>query len=140
MEPTVTTRGVRPSPVISRARQAIQFFIIVEAVSFTVAAFVHSGMLLAGYEHKEARIAESVLATVLFIGLVLTWMRPAWTRMIGIAAQGFALLGTCVGVFTIIVGVGPRTMPDLVYHVGIVALLIGGIVVAVRAPTLGDER
>jgi hypothetical protein len=113
---------------------AIQRFMIVEAVCFTVAALVHGGVLLAGYEHREARIAESVLAIVLFIGLLLTWVRPGWERAAGIAAQGFALLGTLVGIFTIIVGVGPRTAPDVIYHIAIVAVLVWGLVVALRTP------
>lgn len=29
---------------------------------------------------------------------------------------GFALLGTFVGVFTIAIGIGPRTVPDIVFH------------------------
>jgi hypothetical protein len=55
-----------------------------------------------------------------FVGAALTWVRPAWVRRVGLAAQGFALLGTLVGVFTIAIGVGPRTLPDVVYHIGIV--------------------
>jgi hypothetical protein len=45
----------------------------------------------------------------------------------GIAAQLFALLLTLVGVFIIIVGVGPQTLPD------IVAVLVCGLVIAKRA-------
>ncbi len=63
--------------------------------------------------------------------LVLSWIRPSWTRKAGIAAQGFALVGTRVGVFTIIVGVGPCTTPDVVYHIGIVAGLLWGLTVNV---------
>ena len=48
-----------------------------------------------------------------------------------------ALLGTLVGVFTIIIGIGPRTKPDIAYHVAIVAVLIWGLVAAARSPT-GD--
>ena len=36
-------------------------------------------------------------------------------------------MGTLVGVFTIIVGVGPQTTPDVVYHIGIVAVLLWGL-------------
>ncbi len=55
-------------------------------------------------------------------------------------AQGFALFGTLVGVFTIAVGVGPRTIADIIYHVGIVALLIWGLAVAVRAPAADSSK
>jgi hypothetical protein len=74
---------------------------------------------------------------VLLVGATLTWIRPAWTRPVGIAAQGFALFGTLVGVFTIAIGVGPRTAPDVAYHIGIVVVLVWGLVFAARAPSDG---
>jgi phosphatidylserine synthase len=114
--------------------QRIRVFLLVETAAFAAAALVHFGLLVHGYEHRQARVAESVIALVLLAGLVLSWVRPTSTREAGIAAQGFALLGTLVGIFTIIVGVGPRTAPDVVYHIAIVAVLVWGLVVAVRAP------
>jgi hypothetical protein len=110
----------------------IQLFLLVEALSFAIASLIHSGRLVQGYEHPQARIAEGVIATVLVVALMLTWIRPTALRRIGLAAQGFALLGTLVGVFTIIVGVGPRTLPDIVYHIAIVLVLVGGLRVAAR--------
>ena len=115
----------------------IRIFMLFEAVTFIVAALAHLGVLVDGYKHREARMAEGVITIVLLAGLVLSLMRPGWTRKAGIAAQGFALLGTLVGVFTIAVGVGPRTVRDIIYHIGIVAVLIWGVVVALRAP-VGD--
>lgn len=105
---------------------------LVEAASFFAASLIHSGVLLGGYEHEKARIAESVIGVVLLFGAVLTWIRPAWTRWAGLAAQCFALLGTFVGVFTIAVGIGPRTIPDLAYHVTIVVVLVWGLMLAKR--------
>lgn len=115
--------------------QRIRVFLVFEAATFLVAALFHFGVLVAGYRHQEAGIAESVIAVVLLLGLAVSLLRPTWTREAGIAAQGFALLGTLVGLFTIAVGVGPRTVPDIVYHVGIVAVLIWGFMVAVGART-----
>jgi hypothetical protein len=46
-----------------------------------------------------------------------------------LAGQAFALLGTLIGVFTIAVGVGPRTTPDIAYHIAIVVVLIWGLVI-----------
>jgi hypothetical protein len=54
-------------------------------------------------------------------------------RMAALIAQAFALFWTLVGVFVIIIGIGPRTVPDVVYHIAIVAVLIYGLVVASRA-------
>ena len=85
-----------------------------EAAVFAVAALIHAGVLIDGYQHREARIAETVIASMLLLGVVVSWIRPSLTRAIGIAVQAFALFGTLVGVFTIIVGVGPRTVSDVV--------------------------
>jgi hypothetical protein len=113
--------------------QTIRIFLLIEAASFIAASLVHAGVLITGYEHQKARIAESVLASTLLAGAALTWVRPAWTRMAGLAAQGFALLGTMVGIFTIVIGIGPRTVPDIAYHIVIVVVLVSGLVVAMRA-------
>ena len=112
----------------------IRLFLLLEAAVFAVAALVHSGALVQGYEHPQARVAETVIASVLLGGLVLSLVSPEWTRTASLITQGFALLGTLVGIFTIIIGIGPRTVPDIVYHVAIVAVLIWGLVVAKRAP------
>lgn len=105
----------------------------IEAASFLLAAAVHAGLLVGGYEHYEAMVAESVIGTVLLVGLATTWVRPrsAFTAAAGV--QAFALLGTLVGLWTIVVGVGPRTVPDVVYHVVIVIVMAVGIHVAWQA-------
>jgi hypothetical protein len=118
-------------------RQTIRRFLLFEGASFLVAGLVHRGVLVNGYEHREAAIAESVIAVVLLVGFGLTWIWPARTRLIGLAAQAFALLGTLVGVFTIAIGVGPRTVADIAYHLAIVVALVWGLVVAARAPADG---
>jgi hypothetical protein len=113
----------------------IRVFLLVEALSFATASMIHAGKLVQGYEHPRARIAEAVIATVLFVALVFTWIRPSSVRTAGLYAQGFALLGTLVGLFTIAVGVGPRTVPDIVYHVAIVIVLLWGLRVAAANST-----
>jgi hypothetical protein len=115
--------------------RAIQFFMLLESAAFIAAALVHAGLLVDGYEHREARIAESVIAAVLLAGLAFTWIRPRSSRRAGLAAQGFALFGTLVGMFTIAVGIGPRTAPDIVYHIAIVIVLVLGLIAALRAPS-----
>jgi hypothetical protein len=115
--------------------QTIQLFMLFEAVTFVAASLIHAGVLISGYEDPAARIAEGVIAAVLIAGLILSFIRPAWTRWVGLAAQGFALLGTLVGLFTIIIGIGPRTVLDIVYHAAIVVVLVWGLIVAARAPS-----
>ncbi len=117
--------------------QMIRLFMFFEAAAFSAAALIHFGLAFNGYEHQKAGTAESVIAVVLLAGLALTWIRPTSTRGFGLAAQGFALLGTLVGIFMIAIGIGPRTTPDIVYHIGIVAVLAGGLIVAARGQTAG---
>lgn len=110
----------------------VRWFLALEVVVFALAALLHAGVITTGYEHRQARIAESVIGAVLLIGLVVSVAAPELTRRAGLLAQGFALLGTCVGLFTIAVGVGPRTIVDLAIHATMLALLISGLVVAAR--------
>ena len=113
--------------------RAIRLFVLIEGVAFIAAALTHFGVLIGGYEHEKAGTAESVIGIGLLAGLALTWIRPASTRVIGLAVQAFALFGTFVGIFTIIVGVGPRTAPDIVYHICIVIVLALGLTQTARA-------
>ena len=108
-------------------------FMLFEAATFVAASFIHSGNLISGYEHHQARVAEGVIAIVLVAASALTWIRPTWTRQAGLGGQGFALLGTLVGIFTIVVGVGSRTVPDIAYHFAIIVVLIWGLIFAKRA-------
>ena len=108
---------------------------LVEAASFVAASLIHSGVLIRGYENNQARIAEGVIAAVLFAGLVISMARSDWTHWLGLAVQGFALLGTLVGIFAIAIGIGPRTVPDLIYHATILAVLVWGLMVAVQVET-----
>jgi hypothetical protein len=111
----------------------LRLFMLVEAATFIVAAAIHGGRLVVGYEHREARIAETVIAFVLLAGAALTWSRPGSARAAGLVAQGFALLGTLVGIFTIVIGIGPRSVLDIVYHAAIVGVLAWGLAVAWHA-------
>src|SRR5438034_11691254 len=119
--------------------RAIRPFVFFEGAAFVAAALTHFGVLMHGYEHQKAGTAESVIGIVLLVGWALTWILPRSTRGIGLAAQGFALLGTLIGIFTIAIGVGPRTVPDIVYHIGILVVLGSGLVVAVRARQILQE-
>ncbi|HUF12147.1 MAG TPA: hypothetical protein VMN78_03530 [Longimicrobiales bacterium] len=103
-----------------------------EILAFAAAALVHAGVLVDGYEHQAAYIAETVIAVVLLAGLLVGGLKPGWAPRAVVAAQAFALLGTLVGVVTIVIGVGPRTAPDVVYHILMVPILAGGLWLALR--------
>ncbi len=114
-------------------RKTIRLFLLFEGIAFILASLTHFGVLMHGYEHRAAGTAESVIGIVLLIGFLLTWILLGWIRGIGIAVQIFALLGTGVGLYTIAIGIGPRTVPDLTFHAAIVIALIAGLVVTFRA-------
>jgi uncharacterized protein YqgC (DUF456 family) len=114
-------------------RGIIRWIMIVESTAFIVAALTHFGFLFRGYAHQKAAIAETVIAAVLVFGVVASGSRPARTYGVELLTQSFALVGTLVGIFTIIVGVGPRTVPDIIYHAAIVIVLATGIGLTMRA-------
>jgi hypothetical protein len=122
--------------------ETVKLFLSLESAAFIVAALVHFGFLANGYEHTRAGIAETVVGTVLAFGLIMILIRPRLTQLTALVVQGFAFLGTLVGVFTIIIGVGPRTVPDVLYHVAIAIVLACGFMVAWRgrSPSLIETR
>lgn len=104
----------------------------VEGVSFLLASTIHAGILITGYVHRDAMVAEGVIGVVLLVGLATTWIRPRSLASIAAAVQSFALVGTLIGLWMILIGVGPRTVPDVVYHVVIVGVLLVGLGLAWR--------
>jgi hypothetical protein len=107
-------------------------FLAIGTLLFLAASLIHAGLLLTGYQHGRAATAEGMIGTVLGIGLVASLMRPASAPVFALAVQGFALLGTLVGAFTIAVGVGPQTPADLAFHAILLLVLIAGVIVALR--------
>lgn len=105
----------------------IRLFLTLETLLFLGAASLHFGLLAKGHEHSKARIAELIIALVLLAGLVFTFIQPANQLQIGRMVQGFALFGTAIGIFTIIIGVGPRSVPDYILHTCMVILLVWGL-------------
>jgi hypothetical protein len=110
----------------------IRGFLAVESGAFYAAALLHSGWLVPAHAHAKAATAETVIGTVLLAGLLTSRLSPSATRTAGLLAQGFALLGTCVGIFTIAIGIGPRTPLDFVLHAGFIAVLVTGLTRAWR--------
>ncbi len=119
----------RKAPGVLRVRG----FLAVQAATFLAAASLHFGLLTSAYVFPVAGIAESVIGSVLAAGLLATWVRPAASRGIGLGAQGFALIGTLVGLYTILAGFGPRTTLDLAIHGTMLLELAAGLLVTERA-------
>ncbi len=110
----------------------VRWILGLEAAAFASASLVHSGALVRGHEHWKAATAEGVIAAVLLAGWAASLVAPRSSRAAGLAAQGFALLGTFVGIFTIAIGVGPRTPFDYALHACFVAALVIGLALVAR--------
>lgn len=117
----------------------VSALLAIETAVFALASAVHAGVFGDEYRHAQASTAEGVIAVVLLIGLVVTLVRPSLSRRAGLWVQGFALLGTLVGLFTIIIGVGPRTLPDVIFHLLLLVLLVWGLVTVSRIHDASEE-
>jgi hypothetical protein len=106
----------------------------VEALSLAVASALHlSGQVhgrSAPFDADHAGIAEALIAAVLGAAVLTMFRAPARARAVGIAATGFAIVGFLVGLSMTARG---GDLPDIGYHVTVLPLLIGSLVVLVRA-------
>jgi hypothetical protein len=73
-----------------------------------------------------------VIAAVLVFGLLLTWTALPWSERAATAARSFGTLGVLVGLFTIALGIGPRTILDLSLNVVLLLTLIAGLAITKR--------
>jgi hypothetical protein len=74
-----------------------------------------------------------VIAVVLVFGFLLTWTPPPWSQRAATAAQSFGTLGVLLGLFTITLGIGPRTILDLSLDVVLLLTLTAGLATTKRA-------
>jgi hypothetical protein len=104
---------------------------VVEAASFCVAAALHLDARISlgfgtfsGESAATAAVPELIVALVLLLGAGVVLLRPDEARQVASVATGFAIFGVLVGLVTIALGVGPRTVPDLLYYVGMMIVLL----------------
>ena len=110
----------------------VRGFLLLQTAIFLAALSIHFGVSLGGYGHQAAGTAESVIALVLGAGFLLTWTPPPWSRRAATGAQAFGILGVLVGLFTIAIGIGPRTVLDLTLHGAMLLTLIAGLAITLR--------
>jgi len=113
-------------------KSAIRSFLVVQAAVFAFAAGAHFG-IASSMDDPGAGTAESVIAVALLGGLALTFVPGIPVRSAALAAQGFALLGTLLGL-TLVLTVGPTRPFDVVMHVIMLTLLVTGLAVTYRSP------
>lgn len=111
----------------------IAALMIVEAATLAVASALHlSGSVhgrSAPFDPDRAGVAEAIIGAVLVAAAFVMFRAPARARTVGIAATGFAIAGFLLGLsFTARGG----HLPDVAYHLTMLPVLIGGLIVLLR--------
>jgi peptidoglycan/LPS O-acetylase OafA/YrhL len=103
------------------------------AATLAVASVLHlSGVVVgrgAPYNGDGAGIGEAVIGAVLVAGALAMLRRTDRARGTGIAAVGFATAGFLVGLSITARG---GHWPDIAYHLAVLPVLIGSLVVLIR--------
>ena len=116
----------------SRTIWTVRGFLLAQIAIFLALVSIHFGVPIGGYRHRAAGTTESVIAAVLVVGLLLTWAPPPWSHRAAAAAQSFGILGVLVGLCTIALGIGSRTILDLSLNVVLLLTLLAGLALARR--------
>jgi hypothetical protein len=111
--------------------RTVRAFLVVQAAIFGSAALLHTGAIIDGYADPAARTAETIIAVILVVGLLLSWSPTPWGRRAAISAQALSLLGTMIGLYFVLF-LGPRLPLDVGYHVLMLIVLAAGLLVSAR--------
>jgi hypothetical protein len=110
----------------------IRFLIPLQILLFVLGALAHAGFLPLSHPHLQARTAESIIAILLAIGLVATFVRESWGRRVTLAMEVLSLFGTLIGLTMILIGVGPRSGFDYALHTAMIISFIVALRVLLR--------
>ncbi len=106
------------------AEQRLRLIMSFQILLFIMGALSHAGYLPFSYVHFQARLAESVIAVLLTIGLASTFTQKTWKYKLTTATQVLSLFATLVGVVMISIGVGPQTNFDYGLHAVMIILFL----------------
>jgi hypothetical protein len=113
-------------------RSEILWYLMVEVALFAFAALAHGGVIVSGFENPKAALVETIIAVIIGAGLIMSFASPGSTRTVALITQGLALLGVAVGVVTIVMGISPQTIQNIVVHAVMLITLGLGFAVAQR--------
>lgn len=114
------------------AEERLRLIMSFQILLFIIGALSHAGFLPFSYLHFQARVAESIIAVLLTIGLASTFTKKPWKFKLTTATQVLSLFGTLVGVVMISIGVGPRTNFDYGLHAAMIILFLVALKMLVR--------
>jgi peptidoglycan/LPS O-acetylase OafA/YrhL len=114
--------------------RAVAAVLVLVALSLAVASVLHLTGQVRGraklFDSDDAGIAEAVIGAVLASGSILMYRNARRARSIGLAVTVFAIAGFIVGLTITTQG---GHLPDIAYHLTILPLLVGSLVVLIRA-------
>ena len=103
--------------------RTLRSIMAVAALSLLGLAALHSGLVIPG-PFNEARCTRSSVAVVLVVGIKPTFFGRDGARWGGLASTLLALVGASIGLYMALRRLGPNTVPNIVYHMAVIALLL----------------
>jgi hypothetical protein len=100
---------------------------LVEAVSFAVAAVVHLGHrigLVPGEPATGTAVVELIIGGLLALGALAVLASALRARLFGFLVTLLAIVGVIYQLVAISLGTGPRTFPDLGFDIAVMAVLL----------------
>lgn len=119
---------------------------LVAAATLALASMVHFGVVIPlgvvtlDDPFPGARIPEAVIAIVLTVGsisLLARWPGAWWWALLGIV---FAIAGTLVGIRVVLLSGAGTAAGDLIYHAGLLAILLVALVLLFLTVTRRTKR
>jgi len=115
--------------------RAVAAVLALIAASLALVSILHLTGLVGGraapFDSEHAGIAEASIGAVLASGSIILLRGARRPRAIGLTVTVFAIAGFIVGLTITAQG---GHLPDIAYHVAILPVLVGSLVVLVRAP------
>jgi hypothetical protein len=105
---------------------------LVEAVSFAVAALVHLGHRIgpaAGEPATGTAVLELVLAGLLVLGALAVLAGALRARLFAFLVTLLSVVGVIFQLVTISLGTAPRTIPDLGFDIAMMVVLLVSLAV-----------
>ena len=121
--------------------RVISVLIVVEAISFLLAALLHLGIQFPlGFSeppNRYAAIVEGLCGLFLTVSACVVFARKTWAWRVAVAAHVFAVAGVLLGIVAVAGGGAPSDEVNAIYHwvilVVLVVVLAGLLTSGVRA-------
>ncbi len=106
----------------------ISVLIVLEAMTFLLAALLHLGVQLPlGFTEPRiipATIVEGLCGLLLAVSAYAVFARKTWAWWAAISAHIFAVAGVLLGIIALALGSAPSTVANTIYHRVILGVLV----------------